>query len=385
MRFPFVSLCLMLLFWLPLATLADTLENRGKQLLTHPLTSPAKQIDALQAYLHDAASEQTPASLVLTSHARLQLAALLLQQGNNTQSRATLMALPQNSPVAVPAALLLAQTWLTENKHQEAVQWYLRTTQRYPYHPQALEGLLDAATLLQGNDDTQAALVLCDKATQNSLKAIDQLQQLLALVGTTGLPALMEPQPGIDQAVQHQLMETILFQANTNLFNNDKQARLFAKKYRQLLIQLHSLQRAQAEMATRQQQLDKALAVLRQRTAYEQQQIDTLKYQLSRAGNDSQPTLRKLLVQLINTLKRDQAQQGFFEQNQAALPAISMRLRKRLDALLQYAARKQQDYEHSFRISIQSGAKRLNERWHNVAARGQLAKAEILRAAAAAR
>lgn len=385
MRFPFAPICLMLLFWLPFAAQADSIDDTGKQLLTHPLASPAKQIDALQAYLHDAAGEQTPASLVLTSHARLQLAALLLQQGDNTQSRATLMALPQNSPVAVPAALLLAQTWLAENRNQEAVQWYLRTTQRYPYHPQALEGLLDAATLLQGNDDTQAALVLCDKATQNSLKAINQLQQLLALVGTTGLPALMEPQPGIDQAVQQQLMETILLQADTNLFDNDKQARLFTKKYRQLLAQLHSLQQAQSEVTTRQQQLDEALTALRQRTAYEQQQIDTLKHQLSQAGNDSQPALRQRLVQLINTFKRDQAQQGFLEQNRTALPAMSARLRERLDALLQYAAREQQSHARSFATSVQSGAQQLNERWHNIAARGQLAKAEMLRAAAAAR
>ena len=382
MHLPFIRLCLVTACLCLCSTLrADTPNDRAKQLLTHPLTPPAKQIEALQDYLDETAFIKTPTSLVLKSHARLQLAALLLQQGNNEESRSTLMALPQNSPVAVPAALLLAQSWLTDSNHQEALQWYLRTIQRYPYHPQALEGLLDAAELLQGSD-MQSALTLCDKATQNSLQAIQQLQQLLELTQKYGLPALIDKQAVIDPAIQRQLMETTLFSAESSLFDNDRQARRFTEKYRQLLSQLHALQQTQADTTNKMRQLDQAILLLKQRMVYEEKQIETIKNTLNQTSNDSHVELRKRLVQLNNSLKIDEAQLNFLEQNRNVLPTISARLHSKLVMLLKYAAQQQQIHVDSFTSSIKTSGEKLNAHWHNIAARGQLLKADMLRATA---
>lgn len=378
MRSPFALLILVLLFHLPVEVQASSLDDIGKQLLTHPLVSPASQMDALQTYLRDAADEQTPASLVLTSHARLQLAALQLQQGNNEQSRATLMALPQTSPVAVPAALLLAQTWLAENKDQEAMQWYLRTIQRYPYHPQALAGLLDAATLLRDGGDTQAPLVLCEKVTQNSLEAVKQLQKLQFLAKENGLPVLIEPQEDIDPAIQQQLMEVILHNVNSSSLDDGRQANRFTKKHRQLLLQLNSLQQARADTAARMQQIDQAIALLQQRIAYANQQIENMKKTLDQADNDTHTDLRKQLVQMSNRLKGDLVRRDYLEQNRTALPAISARLQEQLAILLPYVAQQQKRYTDSFTASIQTSGAELDRRWHDIAARGQLMKAELM-------
>lgn len=381
MRFAYIQVYLTLALWLPVCALAATsLDIRGKQLLTHPSPSSEQRIDDLNDYLSDATAENSPASFVLTSHARLQLAALLLQQGDYGRSRAVLMALPQKSPVAVPAALLLAQTWLAEKNHSEAVQWYLRTIQRYPFHPQALAGLLDAAALLK-NDDTRSALTLYETSTHNSLEASAQLQKLLQRFNQQGLSALILKQDGIHPAVRQQLMHSLLLGAETNPFDNSKQAHHFTQKYRQLLAQLHALQQSQIDIARKQQQLHNTALALGRFIKDEKQQITRLKRQLDQQRNSSLKPLRKQLVQLSNALRQHQSQYAFLQQNQAALPDITARLHDRLETLLNYTTQQRQHYASLLSASLQTAAKELDTRWHNLAARGQLEKAELLRAA----
>lgn len=158
---------------LTLASLAGD-DRTLVSLLDEPATE--QQAPALQHYNRAAQSNNKP---ILGNYARLRLAALALRDGDTTFAREQLAQIEQNSPAAVDAALLLAESYRKDGDRERARAWFLRIAARFPGNPRAVSGLVLAGDDWRRQGAAQQALpvynLALDKAAEN-MKALDELE-----------------------------------------------------------------------------------------------------------------------------------------------------------------------------------------------------------------
>lgn len=115
---------------------------------------------------------------ILGNYARLRLAALALQDGDTAFARQQLTQIEQNSPAAVDAALLLAESYRKDGDRERARAWFLRIAARFPGNPRAVSGLVLAGDDWRNQGAVEQALpvynLALSKATEN-MKALDEL------------------------------------------------------------------------------------------------------------------------------------------------------------------------------------------------------------------
>lgn len=144
-------------------------------LLDKPATE--QQAPALQHYNTASQSINKP---ILGNYARLRLAALALQDGDTAFARQQLSQIEQNSPAAVDAALLLAESYRKDGDRERARAWFLRTAARFPGNPRAVSGLVLAGDDWRKQGATEQALPVYNlaltKAAEN-MKALEELEQ----------------------------------------------------------------------------------------------------------------------------------------------------------------------------------------------------------------
>lgn len=117
---------------------------------------------------------------ILGNYARLRLAALALQDGDTRFAREQLSQIEQNSPAAVDAALLLAESYRKDGNREQARAWFLRIAARFPGNPRAVSGLVLAGDDWRKQGAVEQALpvynLALSKASEN-MKALNELEQ----------------------------------------------------------------------------------------------------------------------------------------------------------------------------------------------------------------
>jgi hypothetical protein len=111
------------------------------------LNQPLDQADPapLSHYLSASADSSRSSDYVMRNYARVALAASQVRQGAFDQARQILTQVELDSPAAVRAALLLAESYRMQGQQEVAGKWLLRIADRYSSDPDALSGLLMAA------------------------------------------------------------------------------------------------------------------------------------------------------------------------------------------------------------------------------------------------
>ncbi|MCK0152708.1 hypothetical protein MWU49_03255 [Alcanivorax sp. S6407] len=160
----------------PALTLAS-LENADRTLVSL-LDEPAaeQQAPTLVEYNTATGSINKP---ILGNYARLRLAALALRDGDTTFAREQLSRIEQNSPAAVDAALLLAESYRQDGDRERARAWFLRIAARFPGNPRAVSGLVLAGDDWRRQGAVEQALpvykLALNKAAEN-MKALEELE-----------------------------------------------------------------------------------------------------------------------------------------------------------------------------------------------------------------
>ncbi len=143
------------------------------KLLGHQAT--ATHAGTLLAYNQHANSINKP---ILGNYARLRLAALALKDGDTDFARQQLSEVEQNSPAAVDAAFLLAESYRRDGDKERARAWFIRIAARFPGNPRAVSGLVLAGDDWRNQGADALALPVYNlaltKAAEN-LNALDQL------------------------------------------------------------------------------------------------------------------------------------------------------------------------------------------------------------------
>ncbi|MDX1803368.1 MAG: hypothetical protein R3292_04755 [Alcanivorax sp.] len=149
----------------------------GDQQLLALFTRAADKRNApvLQSYLTQSSSAN---AAILGNYARLRLAAMALRDGDSRYARHQLSQIEQNSPAAVDAALLLADSYRRDGDQQRAQAWLLRIAARFPGNPRAISGLLLAGDDFRQQGNPELALPVYNLALNNAKENLDALEQL---------------------------------------------------------------------------------------------------------------------------------------------------------------------------------------------------------------
>lgn len=144
------------------------------------LNQPLDQADPapLTEYLNTSADSSRSSDYVIRNYARVALAAGQVRQGAFEQARQVLTQVELDSPAAVRAALLLAESYRMQGHQEVAGKWLLRIADRYSSDPDALTGLLMAADDLAERGQGSTALAVYSRVLEKSLANINDLKTL---------------------------------------------------------------------------------------------------------------------------------------------------------------------------------------------------------------
>lgn len=134
------------------------------------------QVPVMQQYNQGNSSNQA----ILGNYARLRLAALALQGGDSQFARQQLSQVEQNSPAAVDAALLLAESYRRDGDQERARGWFMRIAARFPGSPRAVSGLILAGDDMRRQGNASLALPLYNLAQMKAEENIQALAELAA-------------------------------------------------------------------------------------------------------------------------------------------------------------------------------------------------------------
>jgi len=282
-------------------------------------TTPEKTPN-YNAALRDANRLDPAASFVLRNHLLLRQGAQKLAAGDYSQGRQQLTQVETDSPSAVQASLLIAESYRLEQQPEQAKDWFLRTALHYPYRTETLFGLLSAAND-QPPEKTGLALALYDKAREQADFALTQLQQLKQNDLIDPLAVIFPS--SLDEQVRQAFLQRCLHNPDEDLLSESSRLQesvsslLHLQQQRQALAgQLQSLQAQLEEYQRQRQHLQNQLSRLAaQQNALESQLIPN-------NLDDDQARIRRQLGQLRNQVIRMENQIAFIDRTRQQLPAM---------------------------------------------------------------
>src|SRR5690606_9016549 len=170
-----ITLTLTLLFFL--AMLSSQASTTPLHQTVPVLSGTNNQEEQLQRAIRDASQLSRTEQHVIINLLRLRLAAVQMQRDDFELGRDTLRQIDTDSPAALQASLLMAESYRLTGQAQEARSWFLRTAHHYPYRTATLDGLISAARDEQQHNPGLSA-ALYSEISRQSQYALDQLNQL---------------------------------------------------------------------------------------------------------------------------------------------------------------------------------------------------------------
>lgn len=171
--------------------------------------TPDEATERLRNWLPDADRSKRSEHVVLRNHARVWLAARHLEAQNYQRARSLLSEVQLDSPVAVRAALLIAESWRLQGNQDMARAWTRRVAQRYSASPLALEGLLLIASDMEEEGQLHQARALYNLVMGQVLHNLDELARLSA-GGDSMVDALLKTRLDESREVGSELIRTFL-------------------------------------------------------------------------------------------------------------------------------------------------------------------------------
>ena len=325
----------------------------------------------------DSATGLAPAErFVVKNQLRLRLAAVQIQQGHFDKARDMLRQIDTESPAALQASLLMAESYRLTAQPTEARKWFLRTAKHYPYRPMTLNGLISAAHDEQPRNPALSAALYHEVSAQSHFA----LAQLDAFENNGDLDPMAIIFPSsLDDAVRKTLLRRSLHHPEHNLLAETGQLKssvtaILALRERHAAVD-QELNQLGIKLANYQRQRDS----LEKQLIAGDQELQALKAQMiPRDFGAEQTRIRQGITLRRNQQTRLRAQLAFIEQAQQALPDIARKLEQQLQAL-HHSAQKQLGSSHSAVTEVlEDTLKQYRVELSNLAAEAQLQRSELM-------
>ena len=330
----------------------------------------ASQVSPLIHYNQQSNSINKP---ILGNYARLRLAAMALRDGDTAFARTQLSQIEQNSPAAVDAALLLAESYRRDGNEEQARAWLLRTAARFPGNPRAVSGLVLAGDDWRNQGAYAQALPLynlaLNKAAEN-LKALNELEANPDRLYRT----MTNTVAGNSTTVMDQLVLAMVRDEQSQVLPATRKLMAANERIRCLREEETSLNNA-IQHATARDLSNGAFrtAANMEKTATEQE-IEDLKRIIANAPNAIE--LQQQLAEAQDRLNR--LNNRLDQLGGTALPA---QLEARKAAMESRKAKLNQDLKtarHQVRIALTEELPAMKRYYRNLAGEAQLGKAQLL-------
>ncbi|MFN3712942.1 MAG: tetratricopeptide repeat protein [Alcanivoracaceae bacterium] len=331
------------------------------QMLTRADTTGRRE--QLERFLANPPDSRLSVDRVALNRARLTLAAEYLSASRFAEARQLLSTIELDSPIAVQASLLLAESFRLEGDPVRASQWLLRTGQRYGADPEALASMLEQATelRLQGNPHQAFALYnmvqsqILDNAEQvGAMRAeanilIERLlrtrldesraaqsQMLKQMIQDTDSTLIMELGALARAAAERRCLERQQRQLSDLAFDNSaQQARI-----RPFLVMLEReegmLSRRLEQLQPSPQDNDEEVAELQKQLEAARNQRQTLLVQQQQLPDEAGRRHRELAEQIARLDQDNQTRRERIQQELSQLSAVLMARYRELAAESQY-------------------------------------------------
>jgi F0F1-type ATP synthase membrane subunit b/b' len=337
-------------------------------LLGHQATTT--QARTLLAYNQHASSINKP---ILGNYARLRLAALALKDGDTAFARQQLSEVEQNSPAAVDAAFLLAESYRRDGDEERARAWFIRIAARFPGNPRAVSGLVLAGDDWRNQGADALALPVYNlaltKAAEN-LNALDQLSSQPEQLYRT----LTNTVAGNSTTVMDQLVLAMVRDNDSQVLTATRQ--LIAAHHQQKCLDRRETDLHNAiQHATARDLTNGAFrtAAKREKTATEQEIAD-----LQRILQNA-PDADELKAQLGDAQERlERLNARLNKLGGTALPAALQQRKDQLAREKQQVESNLTDARRRVREALQAQLPELETFYRNLAGEAQLGKAQLL-------
>ena len=338
--------------------------------------TPANTVDALEEALGDVDRLPPAERFVIVNQLRLRLAAVHMQAQDFESARNTLRVIDTDSPAALQASLLMAESYRLTGEPTEARKWFLRTAKHYPYRTTTLSGLISAAHDAQ---ETNAGLsvALYAEIGRQSRFALDQLDAYQNRGELDPLAIIFPSQ--LDDAVRKTLLQRSLRHPEHNLLAQTGQLKQAVSAIIELRQRHSILDRELSGLHDTLAQYQQERQVIIHQLSTDDAQLATLMEQL--VPNDlgeEQTRIRQQITRIRNQQTRLRAKLAFIERSQQAIPVIAQKLETQLQELHKNAQEKLQSSHNSVSEILQDAVAQYRAELSNIAAEAQLQRSELM-------
>lgn len=193
-----------------------TQEQSRQVLLTLSQADQGNRRAVLEQYLAAPPAKITAVERVALNRSRLALAADYLTESRFPEARELLSAIELDSPIAVQASLLLAESFRLEGDHARSAQWMLRTGQRYGADPDALKSMLERANELRYQGEQRQAFALYNMVQSQILSNAEQVGSLRSEADNL-IAQLLRTRLDESRAAQSQMLKQMINDTDSSL------------------------------------------------------------------------------------------------------------------------------------------------------------------------
>ena len=353
---------------------STTVSSSTRQALQALSSDDQQRINILEHYLtlHAAmdTGRRTAADKVAANRARLVVAASYLQQQRFEQARQLLAGIELDSPVAVQASLLLAESWRLQGDQRQAAQWMLRTGQRYGADPQALTSLLSHASELRQHGASREAFALYN-VVQNQI--LDNSRQVAALRDEMDQLAERLLRARLDESreAHSQLLKLIIHETDGSVMRDLGQLAANGRTLRCLNQQQKQLAERAFENSAQQVRIKPFLTMLKREQAMLQQRLAQL-------ADDSRPEALAEQNEIRQQLEAARAQKQKLLAQQQQLPDEANRQHDQLAARIDALTEQNALLHDAIRAQLQRYNEQLLAQYRELAAESQYGRASLL-------
>ena len=322
-------------------------------------------------------NDQTPGinQPILGNYARLRLAAMALRDGDTEFARQQLNQVEQNSPAAVDAALLLAESYRRDGDRERARTWFVRIAARFPGNPRAVSGLVLAGDDWRKQGAVEQALPVYNLALNKVAENMKALQTL-ADDPDRLYRSLTNSVAGNSTTVMDQLVLAMIRDRDSQVL--DATGKLInASNVRKCLREQEKTLRNAIQHATARDLSNGAFrtAAKMERTATEQEIAD-LQRVLANA-----PDAEDFRARLTDARDRLQRIEDRLERlGSTALPPALEKRKKQMQKDKQRVETEIEDARQQVRQALKAQLPELQRFYRNLAGEAQLGKAQLLQA-----
>ena len=322
-------------------------------------------------------NDQTPGinQPILGNYARLRLAAMALRDGDTEFARQQLNQVEQNSPAAVDAALLLAESYRRDGDRERARTWFVRIAARFPGNPRAVSGLVLAGDDWRKQGAVEQALPVYNLALNKVAENMKALQTL-ADDPDRLYRSLTNSVAGNSTTVMDQLVLAMIRDRDSQVL--DATGKLInASNVRKCLREQEKTLRNAIQHATARDLSNGAFrtAAKMERTATEQEIAD-LQRVLANA-----PDAEDFRARLTDARDRLQRIEDRLERlGSTALPPALEKRKKQMQEDKQRVETEIEDARQQVRQALKAQLPELQRFYRNLAGEAQLGKAQLLQA-----